>query len=103
MIGNKFTEKDLRDWLSLHGYYGNSAKIEELEAAPTGADGQPTSSNSYAFPATNKALTEKVRAYQLFLADYIIKAQAEKAKAVATAEAKMKDKYEAIISDMEKK
>ena len=31
LIGNKVAEKDLREWLSLHGYYGSSAKIEELE------------------------------------------------------------------------
>ena len=74
------------------------ARIAELEASPTGADGEPTSSNSYAFPATNKALTEQVRAYQTFIQDYFIKAQAEKLKAVQTAEAKMKAKYEAILA-----
>ena len=28
---NKFTEKDIRQWLSEHGYYGNSAKFVELD------------------------------------------------------------------------
>ena len=45
-------------------------------------------------------MTEKVEAYQNFLSAYIIKAQEEKAKAVATAEAKLKEKYEAIIAEM---
>ena len=31
LIGNKCIEKDIRDWLSIHGYYGNSAKVLELE------------------------------------------------------------------------
>ena len=31
LIGNKCIEKDIRDWLSIHGYYGNSAKVHELE------------------------------------------------------------------------
>ena len=31
MIGNKTAEKDIRDFLSSNGYYGNSAKFIELE------------------------------------------------------------------------
>ncbi|MDG2468092.1 MAG: hypothetical protein P8M80_02330 [Pirellulaceae bacterium] len=31
LIANKFTEKDIRQWLSEHGFYGNSAKFVELE------------------------------------------------------------------------
>ena len=30
-IGNRVTEKDLRDWLANEGFSGRSAKIEELE------------------------------------------------------------------------
>ena len=30
-IGNRVTEKDLREWLNEKGYSGRSAKIEELE------------------------------------------------------------------------
>ena len=60
----------------------------------------PTSGNSFAFPATNKDLTEKVQAYQIFISDYIVKAQEEKSKAVKAAENKMSAKYEAIIDRM---
>ena len=74
------------------------ARIAELEASPVGRDGEQTSSNSYAFPATNKALAEQVRAYQTFLQDYFIKTQAEKLKAVQAAEAKITAKYEAILN-----
>ena len=38
-IGNRFTEKDLREWLSLHGFYGNSAKVQELELHAIGRPG----------------------------------------------------------------
>lgn len=31
LIGNKSAEKDIRDWLSANGYYGNSAKFSEIE------------------------------------------------------------------------
>ena len=31
MIGNKTAERDIRDYLSENGYYGNSAKFTELE------------------------------------------------------------------------
>lgn len=31
LIGNKFAERDLRDWLQSHGYFGRSAEITELE------------------------------------------------------------------------
>ena len=44
--------------------------------------------NSFAFPATNKDLTEKAQAYQIFISDYIVKAQEEKSKAVKAAENK---------------
>lgn len=30
-IGNRVTEKDIRDWLDAHGYNGHSAKINNLE------------------------------------------------------------------------
>ena len=75
-------------------------KVQELEG-PSTASGGATSPNSYAFPATNKNLTEKVRAYQEFISKYIIKAQAEKQKAVKDAENKVTAKYEAIIEAMD--
>lgn len=31
LIGNKVAEKDLRDWLSLNGYFGRTAVIAQLE------------------------------------------------------------------------
>lgn len=82
-------------------------KVEQLSsssssssAAATTAAASKTSSNSYEFPATNKEMSAKVRAYQQFLSDYVIKSQLEKSKAVAAAEQKVKDRYEAIIQGM---
>jgi hypothetical protein len=74
------------------------AKVAELEGPRTGST--TTSANSYAFPATNKLLTEKVGAYREFISDYIVKASLEKQKAVKNAEAKVTTKYEAIIEGM---
>ena len=73
-------------------------KIAELEVMA--GKTTPTSGNSYAFPATNKDLTDKVESYRTFISDYIINSQAEKAKAVAAAEAKLTAKYEAIIEGL---
>ena len=75
------------------------AKVAELEGPSTGSE--KISSNSFAFPATNKALAEKVTQYQTFMSQYIVKAQAEKQKAVADAEAKLTAKYEAIIDSLQ--
>ena len=33
LVGNKFIERDLRDWLDEHDHYGRSAEVEELELA----------------------------------------------------------------------
>lgn len=74
------------------------ARVEELEDLAKRTT--QTSGNSFAFPATNKELTEKIQAYRTFLSDYIVKAQTEKAKAVKTAEDTLKAKYEAIIEEM---
>ena len=57
---------------------------------------------SYEFPATNKALSEKVGAYQRFLSEYIVQAQIDKIRAVADAEKKLKEHYEAIIEDLKR-
>jgi hypothetical protein len=59
-------------------------KVSVLEDAASQTT--PTSGNSFAFPATNKDLTEKVAAYRSFISDYIVKAQEEKFKAVKRAE-----------------
>jgi len=55
---------------------------------------------SYEFPATNKALAEKVGAYQTFISEYIVQAQIDKARAVAEAEKKTKEHYEALIQNL---
>ena len=73
-------------------------KISELEAL--NKQTTPTSGNSFAFPATNKDMTDKVQAYRSFISDYIVKSQEEKAKAVSVAEGKLTAKYEAIIGDL---
>ena len=75
-------------------------KVAELETQASKTT--PTSGNSFAFPATNKDLTNKVEAYRTFISDYIVKAQQEKYNAVKTAEEKLKTKYEAIIEDLKK-
>lgn len=52
---------------------------------------QPTSTSTF---TSNKALTEKLAAYQKFMSDYIVKAQEEKYKAVKSAELAIVKKYE---------
>lgn len=73
------------------------AKVAELEG-PNTALSDPSSSNSYAFPATNKLLTEKVLAYQSFISSYVVKASLEKQKAVEAAVAKTAAKYESLLN-----
>lgn len=31
LIANKYIEKDIREWLDSHGYFGSSAQVQELE------------------------------------------------------------------------
>jgi hypothetical protein len=57
-------------------------------------------SNSFEFPATNKEMGEKIRAYQRFVADYVVKSQQEKVRAVSEAEEKVKARYESIIAEL---
>jgi hypothetical protein len=45
-------------------------------------------------------MSEKIRAYQRFVSDYVVKSQQEKVRAVAEAEEKVKARYESIISDL---
>lgn len=71
-------------------------KLELYEADATKSTaGVAASKNSYEFPATNKGLSDKVRAYHKFISEYIVNAQIEKVKAVQAAERKLKEKYEA--------
>jgi len=73
------------------------AKLEQYEgASPATKKGE--TSNSYEFPATNKEMTAKVRAYHKFLSEYLVKSQLEKVAAVEAT----KEKYEAIIDSMKK-
>lgn len=62
----------------------------------------PTDKNfkTYEFPATNKALAERISAYQNFISEYIVQAQIEKTKAVADAEKKTRLHYEALLEKM---
>lgn len=76
-------------------------KLQEHEAEKQSSTGViKTSANSYEFPATNKDMIEKVKAYQKFMSEYTVKAQIEKVTAVAAAEKKLKAKYEAIIAEL---
>jgi hypothetical protein len=74
------------------------AKLEEMQAPQTAL---PSNQNSFTFPATNKALAEKVVEYQVFISEYIVKTQTEKQKAVADAEANVKAKYEEKIAALQ--
>lgn len=76
------------------------AKLEQYQqqqqtSNPPVATASDNSYNTFAFPATNKELGEKVRAYRAFLSDYLIKAQTEKFKAVAAAEEKSRKSMKA--------
>lgn len=62
------------------------------------ADTTTPESNSFAFPATNKALAEKVSAHRQFLSDYMVNSQIEKVRAVHEAVEKTKAYYEDIIA-----
>lgn len=73
-------------------------RVEELEGSAKRRT--PTSGNSFAFPATNKELAEKIEAYRTFLSDYVVKAQSEKARAVTFAEDQLRAKYEERIADL---
>lgn len=69
-------------------------KVQQLE----GKAPRQTSFNSVEMPATNKSLTKMVGEYKRLLSNYLVNAQKEKVQAVATAEQKLKDHYEAILA-----
>lgn len=79
---------------------GNNNDGPDDGAAAAAVPASAGESNSYAFPATNKDLAEKVRTYQSFLRDYLVNAQIEKLMAVTQAERKVIEKYETIIAEM---
>lgn len=73
-------------------------KVKQLEArSPVQS---PSSTNAYEMPATNKDLSVRVEQYRTFLSDYLVNAQKEKVQAVATAEAKLRSKYEVVIAEL---
>lgn len=53
-----------------------------------------SSNDSFAFPVTNKSMTEKIAAYRNFISKYIVSAQEDKRRAVMEAEKKVRDHYE---------
>lgn len=75
------------------------AQVAELQG-PATAEPSASANNSFAFPATNRGLAEKVVSYQKFISKYIVKAQSEKQKAVQEAERATAAKYEAKIEAM---
>eukprot|EP00980_Cylindrotheca_fusiformis_P024367 scaffold11809_cov128-Cylindrotheca_fusiformis.AAC.6 len=83
------------------------ARVKELEGSGIETTKSETtvatasSENSFAFPATNKALAQKVVSYQKFISEYLVKAQAEKQKTVKDAEEKIIEKYEARIASLQ--
>jgi hypothetical protein len=54
-------------------------------------------SNNNALVAVTSGQTLKIAEYERFISKYVVNAAAEKARAVAEAEAKMKAKYEALL------
>lgn len=84
------------------------SEIEALQAqlaayeAAVPAQGVNGSSHAYEFPATNKALAEKVAAYHKFVSEYVVKSHIEKMQAVAEAEKRIKEHYEGILAELKK-
>lgn len=69
-------------------------------ASPTVGGVPNESDGSYAFPATNKAQTEKIAAYQNFVASYVVDSSIEKVRAVKAAEDKLRASYEEKIAKL---
>ena len=76
------------------------AQVAVLQGPTTAAPSSSSNNNSFAFPATNRGLAEKVVSYQRFISKYIVKTQAEKQKAVKEAEQATAAKYEAKIESL---
>ena len=80
------------------------AEVADLKAkleSPTVGGVANDDDKSYAFPATNKDMAEKIRQYQSFVAEYVVKSSEEKVRAVKAAEDKLRQSYEEKISKME--
>ena len=74
--------------------------MKEKLASPTIGGVSNESDGSYAFPATNKAQTEKIAAYQNFVATYVVNSSIEKVRAVKDAEEKLRARYEEKIASL---
>jgi hypothetical protein len=103
----KAHEEKIRAMAGVESKYGDQiaelqAKIQELEKTNGSSPVPvvPTGPNSYALPATNKAMSESIQAYRTFLSDYIVHSQTQKMEAIARAEKKLAEKYEARIEGM---
>jgi hypothetical protein len=75
------------------------AKIAQLEQNKFVAIS--SEDDSFLFPVTNKAMTEKIAAYRSFITKYIVNAQEDKRRAVAEAEKKVRDYYEEKLRQKE--
>ena len=98
----KAHEEKIRAMATVEAKYQD--RIKELEDQVKQLEARSpvqTSTNTYAMPATNKGLSEMVNQYRTFLSEYLVKAQIEKVHAVATAEAKLREKYDAIVAELE--
>ena len=74
----------------------------QLDTSASPDDNEDTTANTiFSPPVTNKALTEKMEAYRNFISQYIVNAQLEKAKAVADAEQKVREHYEALLAEQQ--
>jgi hypothetical protein len=60
-----------------------------------------SSEDSFVFPVTNKAMTEKIAAYRNFITKYIVNAQEDKRRAVMETEKKVREHYEEKLRQKE--
>lgn len=72
------------------------AKVE----SPTVGGQQNDEDKSYALPATNKSQSEKIAAYQSFVAKYVVESNQARVKAVKDAEDKLRATYESKIAEL---
>ena len=68
--------------------------------SPTAGGQENDEDKSYALPATNKSNSEKIAAYQSFLAKYVVESNQARVKAVKDAEDKLRATYEAKIAEL---
>ena len=98
-----FSVPQINSWQELEAEVSAlKAQLEEVNA--NGSTGAPVASSadggSYEFPATNKAMSEKIAAYQAFVAKYVVKSSMEKVRAVNDAENKIRVSYEEKVAQL---